>query len=337
MTRGHFFGNLTIKGERLQRVKIGVIGVGHLGKYHLHRLLELPQAQVVGLFDRDEKKRERVAANLGLMAWPNLKDLLRGADAVVVAVPTVSHHQVVMEALSQGLDVLVEKPIARSLKEAEEMVRVAQRERRILQVGHIERFNPAFVSLKGMGIRPRFIEAHRLSPFSPRGRDVAVVLELMIHDLDLILALVNSPPQCVEAMGVAVISDQEDIANARIGFENGCVANLTASRISAKSLRKLRIFQKDSYLSLDFIQKSLEVYRLLPLQGGEDGEKIFDLGDKSLIRRRVTNEGIDPLREELSSFLSSVASRKSPTVSGKEGLKALELALEVVEAIRCPG
>jgi len=319
----------------LQKVRVGVIGVGHLGKYHLHRLLELPQAQVVGLFDKDKEKGKGVAKSLGLRAWPSLNGLLREAEAVVAAVPTVSHYQVVMKALSQGIDVLVEKPIARSLDEAEEMVRMAQREGRILQVGHIERFNPAFASLKGMGIKPRFIEAHRLSPFNPRGMDVAVVLDLMIHDLDLVLALVNSPPQSVEAMGVAVISQEEDIANARIGFGNGCVANLTASRISARSMRKLRIFQKDSYLSLDFIQKSVEVYRLLPSQRKENGERIFDLDGKSLIRRIITDEGIDPLREELSSFLSAIASRNPPLVSGKEGLEALQLALEVVEAIRC--
>ena len=319
----------------MQRTKIGVIGVGHLGQYHLRRLLELPQAQVVGLFDKDEWKGERVADSLGLKAWPSLNGLLMEAEAVVVAVPTISHYQVVMETLSQGLDVLVEKPLAWNLNEAEEMVRMAQRERRIIQVGHIERFNPAFVSLKGMGIKPRFIEAHRLSPFSPRGMDVAVVLDLMIHDLDLVLALVNSQPQIVEAMGVAVISDQEDIANARISFENGCVANLTASRISAKSMRKLRIFQKDSYLSLDFIKKILEVYRFLPSQMEEEGERIFDLGGKSLIRRVITDQGKDPLREELSSFIGSVVTRRPPLVSGREGLKALKLALEVVEAVRC--
>lgn len=276
-----------------------------------------------------------MADSLGLKAWPSLNGLLMEAEAVVVAVPTISHYQVVMETLSQGLDVLVEKPLAWNLNEAEEMVRMAQRERRIIQVGHIERFNPAFVSLKGMGIKPRFIEAHRLSPFSPRGMDVAVVLDLMIHDLDLVLALVNSQPQTVEAMGVAVISDQEDIANARISFENGCVANLTASRISAKSMRKLRIFQKDSYLSLDFIKKILEVYRFLPSQMEEEGERIFDLGGKSLIRRVITDQGKDPLREELSSFIGSVVTRRLPLVSGREGLKALKLALEVVEAVRC--
>jgi len=319
----------------LQKVRVGVIGVGHLGKYHLHRLLEFPQAQVIGLFDRDEERGIGVAKSLGLRAWPSLNGLLREAEAVVVVVPTVFHYQVVMEALTRGLDVLVEKPIARSLDEAEEMVRTAQSEGKILQVGHIERFNPAFASLKGMGIKPRFIEAHRLSPFNPRGMDVAVVLDLMIHDLDLVLALVNSRPQSVEAMGVAVISQEEDIANARIGFENGCVANLTASRISAKSMRKLRIFQKDSYLSLDFIQKSVEVYRLLPSQRKENGERIFDLDGKSLIRRIITDEGIDPLREELSSFLSAIASRNPPPVSGKEGLKALRLALKIVDATRC--
>lgn len=319
----------------MQKVRVGVIGVGHLGKYHLHRLLELPQAQVIGLFDRDEERGIGVAKSLGLRAWPSLNGLLREAEAVVVAVPTVSHYQVVMEALTRGLDVLVEKPIARSLDEAEEMVRTAQSEGKILQVGHIERFNPAFASLKGMGIKPRFIEAHRLSPFNPRGMDVAVVLDLMIHDLDLVLALVNSRPQSVEAMGVAVISQEEDIANARIGFENGCVANLTASRISAKSMRKLRIFQKDSYLSLDFIQKSVEVYRLLPSQRKENGERIFDLDGKSLIRRIITDQGIDPLREELSSFLSAIASRNPPPVSGKDGLKALRLALKIVDATRC--
>jgi len=290
---------------------------------------------VIGLFDRDEERGIGVAKSLGLRAWPSLNGLLREAEAVVVVVPTVFHYQVVMEALTRGLDVLVEKPIARSLDEAEEMVRTAQSEGKILQVGHIERFNPAFASLKGMGIKPRFIEAHRLSPFTPRGMDVAVVLDLMIHDLDLVLALVNSRPQSVEAMGVAVISQEEDIANARIGFENGCVANLTASRISAKSMRKLRIFQKDSYLSLDFIQKSVEVYRLLPSQRKENGERIFDLDGKSLIRRIITDEGIDPLREELSSFLSAIANRNPPPVSGKEGLKALRLALKIVNATRC--
>ena len=319
----------------MQRIKVGVIGVGHLGKYHLQRLLELPQAQVVGLFDRDKGRGERVATSLGLKAWPNLTSLLREAEAVVVAVPTISHYEIVMEALSQGLDVLVEKPIARNLDEAEEMVEVAQKGKNILQIGHIERFNPAFLSLREMKVKPQFIEGHRLSSFSPRGRDVAVVLDLMIHDLDLVLCLVKSRPQSVEAMGVAVISPEEDIANARIDFENGCVANLTASRISAKSMRKLRIFQKDSYLSLDFIQRNLELYRLLPSPGKGDGEKLYDLGGKSLIRKKLDDRGIDPLREELNSFLRSVASRTPPPVTGRDGLQALKLALKVIEAIRC--
>jgi len=319
----------------LPRIKVGVIGAGHLGRYHLQRLIELPQAQVVGLFDQDKEKGEEVAKSLGVRAWPNLSDLLKEAEAVVVAVPTSSHYEVVMEALSQGLAVLVEKPIARQLDEATEMVEMAQSKGKILQVGHIERFNPAFTALRGMEIEPRFIEAHRLSPFHPRGMDVAVVLDLMIHDLDLVLALVNSPLKSVEAMGVAVVSDQEDITNARLSFENGCVANLTASRISAKSMRKLRIFQRDSYLSLDFIQKNIEVYRLLPSSGGNNGERIYELNGKSLIRELITDKGIDPLREELSSFLSAIAGHHPPPVSGEDGLQALRLALRVLEAIRC--
>jgi len=319
----------------LPRIRIGVIGVGHLGKYHLQRLLELPLAQVVGLFDKDQAKGERVAKSLGVRAWPHLSDLLKEAEAVVVAVPTSSHYEVVIEALSQGLAVLVEKPLAGRLDEGVEMVKMAQSKGKVLQVGHIERFNPAFTSLRGLKIEPRFIEAHRLSPFHPRGMDVAVVLDLMIHDLDLVLALVNSPLQSVEAMGVAVVSDQEDITNARLSFENGCVANLTASRISAKSMRKLRIFQRDSYLSLDFIQKNTEVYRLLPSSGGVNGEKIFDLAGRYLIRKLITDKGVDPLKEELSSFLSAIAGHHPPPVSGQEGLKALRLALRVLEAIRC--
>lgn len=319
----------------MPRVKVGVIGVGHLGKYHLQRLLELPQAQMVGLFDQDKEKGKKVAKSVGVRAWPSLSGLLKEAEAVVVAVPTSSHYEVVMEALSQGLAVLVEKPIAGRLDEAVEMVEMAQSKGKVLQVGHIERFNPAFTSLRGMEIKPRFIEAHRLSPFHPRGMDVAVVLDLMIHDLDLVLALVNSPLLSVEALGVAVVSEQEDITNARLSFENGCLANLTASRISAKSMRKLRIFQRDSYLSLDFIQKNIEVYRLLPSSEGVNGEKIFDLGGKILIRRMITHKGIDPLREELSSFLSAIAGHNPPLVSGQDGLRALRLALRVLEAIRC--
>jgi len=235
----------------VDKVKVGVIGVGHLGRHHTRVYRQLPQAQLVGVHDIDSEKAQKVAKEFDTRYFENLDDLLERTDAVSLVVPTTIHYALACDILDQGKNLLIEKPITETVKQAEELVSLAGAKNVILQVGHIERFNPAFKAIENLKLEPKFIESHRLAQFNPRGTDVAVILDLMIHDLDLILSLVKSEVKRIDAAGVSVISDSEDIANARLTFENGCVANITASRISARPLRKMRLFQRNSYISLD--------------------------------------------------------------------------------------
>jgi predicted dehydrogenase len=323
----------------MDKIKVGVIGVGHLGKHHARIYSQIPKAQLAGVCDIDLEKAQKVAEEFNTEYFENLSDLLERIDAVSLVVPTTYHHSLACKILSQGKNLLIEKPITETVEQAEELISIAKAKNRILQVGHIERFNPAFKSIENLKLDPKFIESHRLAQFDPRGTDVAVILDLMIHDLDLILNLVKSPVKRIEAAAVSVISDSEDIANARLTFENGCVANITASRISARPLRKMRLFQKNSYISLDFLQRSVEIYKLVDANfiPKEEKEKKSVVGNipigevgKTIVYERPEIKTEDMLTSEIESFLDVVKNKTHPKVSGDDGKRALEVALEIV-------
>jgi predicted dehydrogenase len=326
----------------MNRVKVGILGVGHLGKLHAGLLKEVDLAEVVGIYDLEPAKAERIGAELNLPFFTDRDKLLEQADAVTIVTPTSSHAETAGRALEHGCHLFIEKPICATESEAEQLIRQAGEKNKILQVGHIERFNPAVLALADVEINPLFIESHRLAPFNLRGTDVAVILDLMIHDLDLILSLVKSKPVHIAASGVNVVSETIDIANARIQFESGCVANITASRISAKKMRKMRIFQPSNYISLDFVDGYSEIY-FIPREGQKnynDGTLAFNLGQigsgtetREIKYNRLQRTGVNPLKYELTRFLESVISGTPPVVSGEDGLAALRLANQVLEKI----
>jgi len=303
-------------------IKIAVIGIGHLGRHHARILASLPGAELVAVVDRDPSRAAEIANLHGTTAYPDLESVPSQTQAAVVAVPTEFHHQVAMQCLGRGWDVLVEKPLAASVQQAREMVSQAERWERVLQTGHTERYNPAVREALVRVTRPRFLEVHRLGTFAPRSLDVDVILDLMIHDLDIALSLDRSGVESVAAVGVSVLTDKMDIANARLEFRSGCVANLTASRISTDRVRKIRIFQGESYLSIDSAMQELVHYRL-----ERDG------GAARIVQVPSVVQKDEPLRTELMDFVQAVASRSSPLVTGRDGLAALELADRVVQSI----
>ena len=320
------------------RIRVAVIGVGYLGRHHVEQLQQIPAAELVGIYDIDGSTLADVGRRFGVHTFAGLEESLSAAEAVTVVVPTDQHFVVSEQALKAGCHVFVEKPISRTLAEADALLRLAEKQGRLLQVGHIERLNPAVQALARYDLAPRFIEGHRLSPFSPRGTDVPVVLDLMIHDIDVVLHLVKSPVKAIRANGVSVITDSVDIATARIEFENGAVANLTASRISQKQMRKLRLFQKELYIGVDFLQQLLEVYRLV---GPEEahGEALLTMPLEFNDRRRlITYEKPDLPKEnalhlELENFVRSAAHLEQPVVDGHSARAALDVAIRVQEAI----
>jgi predicted dehydrogenase len=320
-------------------IKIGVIGTGHLGKLHVKMYKHINNCKLIGVYDTNLIQSKAAASEYNITEFENLNELLNEVDAVSVAATTSSHFELVKKSLETGKHVFVEKPITTTIAEAEELVKIAAEKKLNLQVGHIERFNPALVSLEKYIIKPMFIQTDRLAQFNPRGTDVAVVLDLMIHDIDVILSLIESEVSHVEASGVAVVSDNIDIANARIQFENGSVANVTASRISQKKMRKMRIFQKDNYIALDFITGVSEVYRLLPVeQSIEDSSISFGeigVGDKKkrLIYEQPQVKEINALSYELQLFVDSILKNIKPVVSGEDGLKALKVAQMIIKKI----
>jgi len=313
-------------------VKYGVIGVGALGRHHARWADDIKELDLAGVYDIDSDRCRKVADEIGCPACSSIDELLRQCDAVSIAVTTTNHCDVALQAIEAGKHVLIEKPIASTLDEADRIIAARTKNNIKLAVGHIERFNPALDALHLYDIRPRFIEAHRLAAFNPRGADVAVVLDLMIHDIDLALHLVGSPVTTISASAVAVISDTEDIANARLTFENGAVANLTASRISLKPMRKLRIFQSSGYFSLDLAEKRADLYRLLD-NDSHDGEMAIPLGasGKNIGYRKGGDASIDMLRSELTSFAASIAQNTPVAVTGEDGRAALAVALQVIE------
>jgi predicted dehydrogenase len=311
-------------------VRTGVVGVGHLGYHHARLYRAMEGVELVGVCDTNPGRCAEVASEFGVPGCATTADLVaRGVQAVSVAVPTVHHRAVASELLEAGVDVLVEKPIASTVADAEAMVALALERDRLLQVGHVERFNGAVIALAERFRNPRFIECHRMSPYPNRGDDVSVVLDLMIHDIDVVLSLVNSPVKSLDAIGVAVFSPQEDIANVRLRFENNCVANLTASRISLERMRKIRIFETDAYVSTDYSEQEVLVYRRKSSEDGAVQSPMELIRIESLPVKRE-----EPLALELAAFVSSVRNRTRPVVSGEDGLRALRLAFDIMQFIR---
>ena len=302
-------------------LRIAVVGVGHLGRQHARILSTLPGATLVAVVDTNRARAEEIAAANGARPFVHYRDVLGQVDAVTLAVPTELHREIGLLFLSSGVPVLVEKPMARSLGEADDMIAAAARGKVALAVGHTERFNPAVAAARALVTDPRFIEVHRLGTFPERSLDIDVVFDLMIHDLDVVLSLVRSEVDSIEAVGVPVLTDRVDIANARVRFACGCVANLTASRISRERVRKIRFFQPAAYLSIDYAAQKVEVWRLV--RGG-DGPPSIQGGDIE-----VTNE--EPLKRELADFVDAVASGRAPGVTGEEGRRALALAQRITD------
>lgn len=311
-------------------IRVGVAGVGHLGYHHARNYASLENVALVGVVDLDPERGRKAAEDFHVPWFKTLDELLAaGVDAVSVSVPTSAHFETATQLLNAGVDVLVEKPLAATTQEAEQMVALAEQRERILQVGHIERFNGAVIALFDAIKHPRFIECHRLSPYPNRGQDVSVVLDLMIHDLEIVLALDRSELVSMDAVGVSVFSEQEDIANVRLRFASGCVANLTCSRISLERMRKIRIFEQDAYLSTDYSDQEVLVYRKKPVKP-EVVQNPMELitVDPLPVHRE------EPLRRELQSFVACVRDRTRPVVSGADGLAALRLAEDIVTFIR---
>ena len=317
-------------------IKAGVLGAGHLGKIHLRLLNESDRYELIGFYDPDKKNAQIVSKEKGYKYFDTPEALVKAVDMVDIVTPTLSHHEMAMLSLKHGKQIFIEKPIANNVDEANEVTDFAKANNLLGQVGHVERFNPAFKAAISSITEPMFIESHRLSEFNPRGTDVPVVLDLMIHDIDIVLSLVKSPIKSVSASGVSVISATPDIANARIEFENGCVANLTASRISLKTMRKTRFFQKDAYISVDFLEKKVEIVKM------KDAPK--ELADFAMILQNAEGkkkqiyfenpkiETSNAILEELESFADAIENQTTPIVSLENGTKALEVANMIIDS-----
>lgn len=307
-------------------LRAGVIGVGYLGRLHAQKIASFDDVVFSGVCDADRERGEAVAQEFGTPFFENTRKLLREVDAVSIAVPTTAHFRVAREAIRAGVHVLLEKPIAATVREGRTLVREAAERGLVFQIGHLERFNSAVISATSVLKEPRFIECHRLGMFGGRGTDVDVVLDLMIHDIDLLLSFVRSPVARISAVGVPVISSNVDIANARLTFANGCVANVTASRVSMRKQRKIRIFQEDAYVSMDFVENQIQIYR-----------RTFPTGPGSL--PEITGEVLetekgDALRDEVRSFVECARTGAAPRVSGEDGLAALEVAFRILRKMR---
>jgi predicted dehydrogenase len=306
-----------------KRIRVGVVGVGYLGKYHLEKYRDIEGVKLVGAADINRKIAEKIEGEFGIECLSDYHDLLGRVDAVSIVVPTVTHFAVAMDFLNAGVDVFVEKPITANLGEAEGLVGAAESRGLILQVGHLERFNPAVLALEGTLKEPMFIESHRLSPFPDRSVDIDVILDLMIHDIDIILNIVKSPISRIDAVGVPIITSQVDIVNARLNFENGCVANVTASRVSAEKMRKIRIFQSDAYISIDYAAQKITLYKRVT-----DGNERF-----SIVKEDIDISPSDYLGDEIRSFIDAVRHRTTPPVTGRDGKRALEVAIMIKDRL----
>lgn len=323
----------------MSKIKVGVVGTGHLGKLHTKMFKTIDNCELIGIYDSNPEQAKAVSDELGVSSLTTLEELLSKVDAVSIAATTTAHYELAKICFENGVHVFIEKPITTSIKEAEELVELSEKKNLNLQVGHIERFNPALVAMEKYIDDPKFIQTDRLAQFNPRGTDVAVVLDLMIHDIDIILSLVKSDVVEVQANGVAVVSDHLDIANARLQFENGAVANVTASRISQKKMRKMRIFQKDTYVALDFVTGVAESYRLLSPNSEVFPSQIsfgeIGVGEKrkKLVYEQPEQKEINALQYELQLFVNSVINKTKPVVSGVDGLRALKVAQLIIQKI----
>jgi len=310
----------------MKKLKCAVIGTGYLGKFHAEKYASLPDCELVAVVDINAEAAQKVAEKHAAQALTDYHALLGKVDAVSIVVPTTLHYQVAKDFLNNGAHILVEKPITVTVAQADELIALAKEKNRILQVGHLERFNPAILALNNMENKPLFIESHRLSPFNPRANDVSVVLDLMIHDIDIILALVDSDIARIDASGTAVLTQGTDIANARLTFKNGCVANVTASRISMKTERKMRLFQPHAYISVDFQNKVLMKYRT--------GDKEMFPGIPEIITEESVFATSDALLEEIKHFVECIHTGKNPLVSGVEGKRALAIAIQITQLLQ---
>jgi len=317
-------------------LKIGVLGAGHLGKIHINLLKEIDSFELVGFYDPDESKAEQIK---DVPYFKSMDDLMANCDVIDIVTPTVNHFDCAVKALRLSKHIFIEKPLANTVQEAKEMILLAEEANVKVQVGHVERFNPAFIAAQQFIKQPLFIETHRLAQFNPRGTDVSVVLDLMIHDIDIVLSTVKSTIKKISTSGVAVVSDTPDIANARIEFDNGCVANLTASRISLKNMRKTRFFQKDAYISVDFLKKSSEIVRLKEVQGTPDPFAMtIDLGEgkgsKQIYFENPKIQESNAIKEELCSFADAIINDKVPMVSIHDGYEALHIAHQIADKLK---
>lgn len=307
------------------RIKVAVVGVGFFGERHAKSYFDLPEATLVGVVDSNLERAKEVAQKFQCAAFTDVSALFGRIDAASIVTHTLAHHETAKKLLSEGIDILIEKPMTSTLSQADELNHLAHHKAHIVQVGHIERFNSAFLKLKEHVTSPRFIECHRTGPFLNRATDVSVVLDLMIHDIDLILSLVPSEIRHIDAVGTSVITNEIDIANARLSFVNGAVANITASRVSSERVRKIRIFQEEEYLSLNFLNQALVVHERVERPGEEW---------PSVVAEKFNFEKGDPLKDELSAFIKSVQTRSPPIVSGREGRRALAVALQIIDLIK---
>ncbi|MCD6570785.1 MAG: Gfo/Idh/MocA family oxidoreductase [Deltaproteobacteria bacterium] len=306
----------------MKRLKVAVVGVGYLGEFHAKKYAALPDADLIGVVDINKKRCLKIAREVGCLPYTDYREILDAVDAVSIAVPTTLHGEIAIPFLEKGVAVLLEKPMTTSLDEAYDVISAAEAGRGLLQIGHLERFNPAILALFGSIKRPMFIEAHRISPFKKRSADVDVILDLMIHDIDIILSLVGSKIVSIEAVGVPVLTEQIDIANARLRFESGCIANITASRVSVDTMRKIRIFQPDSYISIDYAKKAVDIYKLSD--------------DKQIVHENVKISDTDALEAEVRAFVDAVRFNKRPVVDGIAGLSSIKVANLIKENMIVP-
>lgn len=322
-------------------IRIGVLGAGHLGKIHIKLIKEIPTYDLIGFYDPDDENAAKVIAEFGINRYDSVDSLLEEVDAVDIVTPTLTHYKCAAKALKKSKHVFIEKPITNTIKEAKSLIDLAREANVKVQVGHVERFNPAFTAALPYCSKPMFIETHRLAQFNPRGTDVSVVLDLMIHDIDIILSVVKANVKKISASGVAVVSDTPDIANARLEFDNGCVANLTASRISMKNMRKTRFFQKDAYISIDFLEKEANIVRLKNIEGEPDPLSVtIDLGkgkgQKQIYFDSPKPQAVNAIKKELETFYDAIVNDTTPIVSIDDGYKALDVAYKIINKLKFP-
>ncbi len=316
-------------------LKVGVFGVGHLGKFHINNWKEIEGIKLVGFFDPNNDNAKEAVEKYGLKRFVDEDKLMDACDIIDVIAPTDHHYEICMQAIRKGKHVFVEKPLANTLQEGKAIVNMVREANIKMQVGHVERFNPAYLAIKDMNLNPMFIEVHRLAQFNPRGTEVSVILDLMIHDIDIILSLVKSDVKNISASGVAVMTETPDIANVRIEFNNGCVANLTSSRISMKKMRKMRLFQKDAYLGVDFLEKKTEIIKLK--QPDDENVFSFDIetpnGKKTIAIATPSIQPMNAIKLELESFVQSIIHNTPTVVSEIDGYLAMEVAHQILEKI----